>query len=175
MKVRLLTLTMVILLLLPSLAFALDHLYPATIERVIDGDTIEADLYLGLGVILDNQRIRLYGINAWETRGEEKPKGLLAKEYVVRRLEEGKVQIEIRPEWRKEQEGLREAIEKHEKANVNYLAQGTQILELAEKAYSLYLQQDPPRNANSSISYYRTAPPMAETFIPPTIDPSICL
>jgi len=46
-------------------------------------------------------------------------------------------------EWRKEQEGLREAIGRHEKANINYLVQGTQILELAKKAYFLYLQQDP--------------------------------
>lgn len=98
-KVRLLTLTIITLLFLPSLAFTLDFLYPVKIEKVIDGDTIIADLYLGLGVVLDNQYIRFYGINAWETRGEEKPKGLLAKEYVIRRLKEGKVEIEIRPEW----------------------------------------------------------------------------
>jgi len=99
MKVRLLTLIIVILLLLPSLVFALDFLYPVKMERVIDGDTIVVDLYLGLGVILDDQYIRFYGIDTWETRGEERPKGLLAKEYVIKRLEEGKVEIEIRPEW----------------------------------------------------------------------------
>ena len=42
-----------------------------------------------------------------------------------------------------EQEGLRGAIERHEKANINYFTQGIQILELAKKAHSLYLQQDP--------------------------------
>jgi len=99
MKVRLLTLIIIILLLLPSPAFALGFLYPAKIERVIDGDTIVVDLYLGLGVVLDDQYIRFYGIDAWETRGEERPKGLLAKEYVIRRLGEGKLEIEIRPEW----------------------------------------------------------------------------
>ena len=98
MKVRLFTLTIITLLLLPSLAFALDFLYPAKIERVIDGDTVIVDLFPGLGVILDDQYIRFYGINAWETRGEERPKGLLAKEYVIRRLEEGRIEIEIRPE-----------------------------------------------------------------------------
>ena len=99
MKVRLFALTIGILLLLSFPVFALDFLYPAEIERVIDGDTIVADLSLGLGVILDDQYIRLYGIDAWETRGEERPKGLLAKQYVIRRLEEGKVEVEIRPEW----------------------------------------------------------------------------
>ena len=54
---------------LASMAFALDFKYPAKVERVIDGDTIVADLTLGLGVILDDQYIRFYGIDAWGTRG----------------------------------------------------------------------------------------------------------
>jgi len=99
MKVRLLTLIIIILLLLPSLAFGLDFLYPAKIEQVIDGDTIVVDLSLGLGVVLDHQYIRLYGINAWEIKGEEREKGFLAKEYLEKILQEGKVEIEIRPEW----------------------------------------------------------------------------
>ncbi len=68
-------------------------------ERVIDGDTIVVDLQLGLGVVLDDQHIRLYNINAWETRGEEKEKGLKAKEYLEERLSKGNIEIEIRPEW----------------------------------------------------------------------------
>ena len=56
---------------------------------MIDGDTIVVDLQLGLGVVLD----------AWETRGEQKEKGLKAKEYLEGRLKEGKIEIEIRPEW----------------------------------------------------------------------------
>lgn len=105
MRNRLTALAIVALLFLPSFALAPDFLYLAEIERVIDGDTIVADLYLGLGVILDDQYIRFYGINAWETRGEERPKGLLAKEYVIKRLKEGKVEIEIRPEWGREGRG----------------------------------------------------------------------
>lgn len=96
-KTLILVLTFLLLFSVPG--FALDYLYPAKIERVIDGDTIVVDLYLGLGVVLDDQYIRFYGIDAWETRGEERPKGLLAKEYVTRRLGEGKLEIEIRPEW----------------------------------------------------------------------------
>ena len=85
------------LFFLSSLAFALDYIYPAKVERVIDGDTIVVDLYLGLNVILDDQYIRFYGVDAWETRGEER--GLEAKEYLEERLSKGKIEIEIRPEW----------------------------------------------------------------------------
>jgi len=63
----------------------------------------------------------------------DKLDGKISEEFYERKSED----------WRKEQEELREAIGRHEKANVNYLTQGTQILELAKKAYSLYLQQDP--------------------------------
>ena len=79
MKAKLLALMVATLVLLPSLAFALDFLYPAKVERVIDGDTIIVDLYLGLGVILDDQYIRLYGIDAWEIKGKEREKGFLGR------------------------------------------------------------------------------------------------
>ena len=88
-----------VLLLVSRLAFALDFVYLAKLERIIDGDTIVADLYLGLNVILDGQYIRLYGIDAWETRGEEREEGLKAKEYLEGRLSKGQIEIEIRPEW----------------------------------------------------------------------------
>ncbi len=86
-------------LLVSRLAFALDFVYLVKLERIVDGDTIVADLYLGLNVILDDQHIRFYGIDAWETRGEETEKGLEAKEYLEERLSKGKIEIEIRPEW----------------------------------------------------------------------------
>lgn len=76
-----------------------DFLYPAEVERVIDGDTIVVDLYLGLDVVLDDQVLRLYGIDAWEVRGEEREKGLLAKEFLITALGSWQVVIEVRPEW----------------------------------------------------------------------------
>lgn len=105
MKNRLIVLIIITLLLSSPLVFALDFLYPAKIERIIDGDTVVADLFLGLGVILDDQCISLYGIDAWEIRGKEKPKGLLAKEYIKSRLKEGEIEIEIRPEWGRDGRG----------------------------------------------------------------------
>ncbi|MBA7685601.1 hypothetical protein ES703_94026 [subsurface metagenome] len=82
-----------------SEALTPDFLYPAKVERVIDGDTIVVDLYLGLDVVLDDQFLRLYGIDAWEVRGEEREKGLLAKEFLITALGSWQVIIEIRPEW----------------------------------------------------------------------------
>lgn len=96
---KLLIIALTFLLLFSVPGFTLDYLYPAKVERVIDGDTIVVDLCLGLGVILDDQYIRFYGIDAWETRGQEREKGLKAKEYLEERLSKGKIEIEIRPEW----------------------------------------------------------------------------
>ena len=56
--------------------------YMATLVRVVDGDTVDCDIDLGFGVWLRNQRIRLYGIDAPETRTkdlEEKKAGIAAK------------------------------------------------------------------------------------------------
>lgn len=74
-------------------------LYLANLERVIDGDTIVVDLHLGLEVVLDDQILRLYGIDAWEMRGIEQEKGLLAKEFLIKLLEHGGIIVEIRLEW----------------------------------------------------------------------------
>ncbi|WJE88022.1 endonuclease [Phage C48C1] len=59
--------------------------YEATIRRWVDGDTVDVDIDLGFGIVFHNQRIRLYGIDAYESRTrdlEEKSKGLAAKEFV---------------------------------------------------------------------------------------------
>lgn len=45
--------------------------------------------------------------------------------------------------WQEEQANILATIEKHKDANTNYHAQGIHLLELAQKAYSLYLQQTP--------------------------------
>lgn len=64
-------------------------IYNCTIRRVVDGDTVDVDLDLGFGVWLQNQRIRLYGIDTPECRTrdlEEKKYGLLAKAEVEKLL-----------------------------------------------------------------------------------------
>ena len=59
------------------------YIYKATIERVVDGDTIDVTLDLGFDVRLHKQRCRLAGIDTPESRTRdlaEKKLGLDAKE-----------------------------------------------------------------------------------------------
>lgn len=65
------------------------YIYKFKVTSVYDGDTITGDIDLGFNVILRNQKIRLYGINAPEISGTDRPQGLITKER-VRALIEGK-------------------------------------------------------------------------------------
>ncbi|MCE6966950.1 thermonuclease family protein, partial [Cereibacter sphaeroides] len=47
------------------------YLYRADIVRVIDGDTVVADIDLGFSMWLRDQRLRLFGIDAPEDSTEE--------------------------------------------------------------------------------------------------------
>jgi len=49
------------------------------ITKVVDADTMDVVLDLGLHV-RTHRRLRFMGMNAWEVRGEEREKGLIAKE-----------------------------------------------------------------------------------------------
>tara|TARA_B110000879_G_C11095757_1_gene480976 strand:- start:788 stop:1138 length:351 start_codon:yes stop_codon:yes gene_type:complete len=66
--------------------------YEAKIRRWVDGDTVDVDIDLGFGLVYSNQRLRLYGIDAYESRTrnlDEKKKGLAAKDYVKKLAPEG--------------------------------------------------------------------------------------
>ena len=56
--------------------------YNATVLKIVDGDTIDVMVDLGMGVHR-KERLRFSRINAWETRGEHKVKGKLAKARVA--------------------------------------------------------------------------------------------
>jgi len=63
--------------------------YNAIVLKVVDGDTIDAMIDLGFSVWV-KKRIRLYGIDAPETRTrnlEEKARGFQTKERLVELLE----------------------------------------------------------------------------------------
>ena len=58
------------------------HEYRCSLDRVIDGDTIDVHIDLGFKIILSKERVRLLGINTPESRTrnlEEKALGLAAK------------------------------------------------------------------------------------------------
>jgi micrococcal nuclease len=63
------------------------YTYRAVVGRVVDGDTLDVNIDLGLRVWLHMQRLRLKGIDTPETFGvkrdsEEYKKGLKAKQFV---------------------------------------------------------------------------------------------
>lgn len=61
--------------------------YQARISRVIDGDTVEAEIDLGFHVTI-SVTLRLAGINAPEIRGAERPQGLAATRYLESLLDD---------------------------------------------------------------------------------------
>ena len=65
--------------------------YRCKLRKVVDGDTVDIDIDLGFGVWLQDERVRLYGIDTPESRTrdlEEKKYGLAAKEYVENFLDD---------------------------------------------------------------------------------------
>ena len=64
--------------------------YPAKLQRVIDGDTVDAMVDLGFDTWI-KARIRFYGVDTWECRTrdkEEKVKGFAAKAFTSKMLSE---------------------------------------------------------------------------------------
>ena len=69
--------------------------YSCTIDRVVDGDTVDVDIDLGFGVWLRKERVRMYGIDTPESRTRdlvEKKYGLAAKDFVLSFLPVGSTQ-----------------------------------------------------------------------------------
>lgn len=60
--------------------------YKAKVISVYDGDTITVDIDLGFFTTLKSQKIRLWGINAPEVRGDEKERGYVSKEHLLKRI-----------------------------------------------------------------------------------------
>ncbi len=46
--------------------------YHAIIQKVVDGDTLEIDIDLGLSIWVRSEKVRLYGINTPEVFGVKK-------------------------------------------------------------------------------------------------------
>ena len=66
--------------------------YNCTLDRVVDGDTVDVNLDLGFSVILAKQRVRLAGIDTPESRTRDKAEkvlGLQAKELLKSLCEDG--------------------------------------------------------------------------------------
>ena len=67
------------------------YIYNCKAIKVVDGDTVDAKIDLGFNISI-NKRIRLYGINAPESRTRdlaEKELGLASKQYLIDSLIRG--------------------------------------------------------------------------------------
>lgn len=72
--------------------------YMADVKKIVDGDTLDITVDLGFD-IYTTMRVRLFGVNAAETRStnvEEKKLGLAAKEYVKTWLDTRGYQIKVK-------------------------------------------------------------------------------
>ena len=74
--------------------------YKATLDRVVDGDTVDLFVHLGFSVTV-HERFRLFGINAPESRTRdlaEKKRGLASKTFLTELLENMTGNLIIRTE-----------------------------------------------------------------------------
>jgi len=72
------------------------YTYKAKLDRVVDGDTIDAHIDLGFDITI-HKRIRLAGIDTPESRTrdlEEKARGLASKDKLVELLGDGDFVLE---------------------------------------------------------------------------------
>ena len=64
--------------------------YSAIITSVHDGDTVTAQIKLGLNVVLFEKKVQLFGIDAPEIYGKDKEKGIKARNR-LRQLVNGRI------------------------------------------------------------------------------------
>lgn len=72
------------------------YTYKAKLDRVVDGDTVDAHIDLGFDITI-HKRIRLAGIDTPESRTrdlEEKARGLASKDRLIELLEDGNFILE---------------------------------------------------------------------------------
>ena len=72
------------------------YTYKAKLDRVVDGDTIDANIDLGFDITI-HKRIRLAGIDTPESRTrdlEEKARGLASKDKLIELLGDGDFVLE---------------------------------------------------------------------------------
>lgn len=60
--------------------------YKAFISAAYDGDTVTADIDLGLKTVVKGEKLRLHRINAPEVRGPERSEGLKSRDWLRDRI-----------------------------------------------------------------------------------------
>lgn len=62
------------------------YFYKAYVTGVYDGDSITVDIDLGMNIVIKNRKIRLYGINTPELRGDEREEGLKSRDWLREKI-----------------------------------------------------------------------------------------
>lgn len=68
--------------------------YRAIIRQVYDGDTVTADLDLGLHTWVHGEKLRLARIDAPEVRGLQRAQGLAARDFLRRQIDGAEVVVQ---------------------------------------------------------------------------------
>lgn len=74
--------------------------YKAKVVRVLNGDTISAEVSLGFNIKI-TETIRLLRIDTPENRGKEKAKGKVVTKFLTRMIEGKEVELKINPDDKK--------------------------------------------------------------------------
>jgi site-specific DNA recombinase len=101
------------------------------IQALRESHTDEREYHAGQIEMLQREYVRLQ--NRIEQSYEDKLDGKISEETWRSKS----------AEWRERQVRVRSAIERHEHASHCYFEEGSRILELSSKAYSLWIRQDP--------------------------------
>jgi len=72
------------------------YIYNAYVTSVYDGDTITCNINCGFGVELKKQKIRLFGLNTPEVRGEEKAEGIISRDKLRERILEKEILLKTK-------------------------------------------------------------------------------
>jgi len=71
---------------MPSINETNIYTYKATITSVYDGDTVTADIDMGLNIWAHGEKLRLHRINTPEVRGDEREQGLISRDWLRQQL-----------------------------------------------------------------------------------------
>lgn len=66
--------------------------YLSEVTKVVDGDTVDLKFKVWSDIILE-KRIRFENIDTWEVKGQDKNKGIAAKDFLIKLLSRGKVYL----------------------------------------------------------------------------------
>lgn len=66
-----------------------DYVYDVQVVSVYDGDTLNVDIDLGFSIWIKDKSLRLYGLDAPEVRGATRDQGIVVRNWLRQKIEQG--------------------------------------------------------------------------------------